>query len=156
MKSIYSMTSEEQYKEVVKDAPEAPNAEFMEELVCSCCGDKIMDLKFPFCVINPYECICMKCFRAEYRDNAMAIKTNANNYRLRSLYENAFNDKSRFMQTANIEQQRLRESIKKEKEYHDFVDKAIDELYENALKTDSASAIEIVNNFKKKIKEGDK
>lgn len=125
--------------------------DYMKSLKCDCCGKEIISSRFPVCVMNPYEILCMECFRADHRANATTIKENANNYRLRSDLErerhnyttllNRFYDvsdeyekRNKVLQTNNEKNQKL-----------------IDEAYQCAIATDSAAAIEIIRNLKKEM-----
>jgi len=123
--------------------------DYMKTLKCDCCGEEILPSRFPLCVMNPYEVLCMECFRADYRENAMVIKQNANNYRLQSDLENERQNRSHcYARIDNLkrENHRMDMSIKKSNQR---THKLIDDAYKCAIATDSASAIEILRNLKK-------
>ena len=127
--------------------------EYMKSLKCDCCGKEIISSRFPLCVMNPYEILCMECFRAEHRKNSMVIKENASNYGLRSELKNLRNSYDHLLnQTSNLSD-KYDQSNKLLKENEEKNQKLIDEAYKCAIATDSASAIEIIKNLKKGFEE---
>lgn len=138
-------------KKDLQNEPEMKHVVYMEDLVCDCCGEKIMKSRFPVCVMNPYECVCMECFRAEYRENSMAIQENANNYTLRRRMEAYFN---KYQNMLNVCYQDKREFEQLSDAYNDLnfnIEEELAKAYELALKSDSASAIEIIRDLQDKL-----
>lgn len=128
--------------------------EYIKELVCDCCGSKIIDSRFPVCVLNPYECLCMDCFRAEHRPNARVIKENANNYRLKSDLENT---KGSYMRIIHNMENNFKSINEKDVEAMKNVCNSkfkdmVDEAYYKAVATDSASAIALLSELRDELK----
>lgn len=130
--------------------------DYMKTLKCDCCGKEILSSRFPVCVMNPYEILCMECFRADHRENARVIKQNANNYKLQSELENVRNNMlgcHTQIDNLMIKNHEMSEIIK---ENNQKTHKLIDNAYKCAIATDSASAIEILRNLKEEFnKESD-
>ena len=130
--------------------------DYMKTLKCDCCGKEILSSRFPVCVMNPYEILCMECFRADHRENARVIKQNANNYKLQSELENVKNNMlgcHTQIDNLMIKNHEMSEIIK---ENNQKTHKLIDNAYKCAIATDSASAIEILRNLKEEFnKESD-
>ena len=129
--------------------------EYVSTLVCDCCGKKIIDLRFPVCVLNPYECLCMECFRAEHRENARVIKTNANNYRLKKDLEN---ERKAHISTINNMHNNFEKINKKDVESMKNVCNSkfkdmVGDAYYKAVAIDSVGAIAILSELRNKIKE---
>ena len=118
---------------------------YISTLVCDCCGEKIIDSRFPVCVLNPYECLCMDCFRAEHRPNARVIKENANNYRLKSDLENT---KKSYMNIIHNMENNFKSINACNSKFKDMVDDA----YYKAVATDSASAIALLSELRDILK----
>ena len=145
-------------KDKVEDEP--IHAGYMKTLKCDCCGKEILSLRFPFCVINPYEVICMKCYRADYRENATNIKQNANNYNLQSQIDQLYADKARnhtFVRRKIADLQNKIDSLQNDIEFLENYNKDANEIissaYKCAISTDSAAAIEILRDVKEQLKE---
>lgn len=130
-----------------------PHEEYMKSLECDCCGKEIISSRFPVCVMNPYEVLCMECFRADHRENAMVIKENANNYRLQSDLKNKREDYNYLLNRFNNVFDKYKECNELLKKNNERNQKLIDKAYECAIATDSASAIEIIRNLKKELEE---
>lgn len=130
-----------------------PHEEYMKSLKCDCCGKEIISSRFPVCVMNPYEVLCMECFRADYRENATVIKQNANNYRLKVNLESQIEKNNRLLFELHDISDRYSKSEKLLKENNKKNQELIDEAYNRAIATDSASAIEIIRNLKKELEE---
>ena len=130
-----------------------PHEEYMKSLKCDCCGKEIISSRFPVCVMNPYEVLCMECFRADYRENATVIKQNANNYRLKVNLESQIEKNNRLLFELHDISDRYSKSEKLLKEKNKKNQELIDEAYNRAIATDSASAIEIIRNLKKELEE---
>lgn len=130
--------------------------DYMKTLKCDCCGKEILSSRFPVCVMNPYEILCMECFRADHRENARVIKQNANNYKLQSELESVRNNMlgcHTQIDNLMIKNHEMSETIK---ENNQKTHKLIDDAYKCAIATDSASAIEILRNLKEEFnKESD-
>lgn len=137
---------DDEYKEVVVNAPNAPNAEFMEGLVCDCCGEKIMEMNSPVCLITPYDCVCIYCLRSTEE-----LRTNGNNYRLRKQYESEWNRCNRLLSERERAIYSSNQSLEELNNYKNSMEEAMQELYEDALKTDSAAAIELAKSFREKF-----
>ena len=136
--------------------PEPVHEDYLKTLKCDCCGKEIISSRFPVCVINPYEVLCMECFRAETnRRNARVIKENANIYRLRQDLENA--QKSAYNNELRVSQyiEEKNQLKKRCSEYKERNKELIDIAYNQAIATDSASAIEILRNLKEEFKKDD-
>ena len=129
--------------------------EYLSTLKCDCCGKEIIDLRFPMAVLNPYECLCMECFRAEHSENARVIKQNANNYSLKSELEQ---NRKAYIHNMNAMESNFIEINKKDVESmkdacnSKFKD-MVDEAYYKAVATDSASAIALLTDLRDKTKE---
>lgn len=128
--------------------------EYISTLVCDCCGEKIIDSRFPMVVLNPYECLCMECFRADHSKNARVIKENANNYRLKSDLENT---KKSYMNIIHNMENNFKSINEKDVEsmknacnskFKDMVDDA----YYKAVATDSAGAIALLSELRHILK----
>ena len=130
-----------------------PHEEYMKSLKCDCCGKEIISSRFPVCVMNPYEVLCMECFRADYRENATVIKQNANNYKLKVNLESQIDDNNRLRYELNYMSDKYNKSEELLKKNNERNQKLIDEAYNRAIATDSASAIEIIRNLKKELEE---
>ena len=143
------MSDEEKLNEELQDEPPILYKEFMDDLYCHCCGDKISTLNYPVAVINPYECLCLSCFRGDYTSNAETIKTNANIYRLRqdlkNKYEHTRMERDMWRCTTDSKIKETEEECKIQ------FKELVDEIYEDALRFDSATAIELLNNLKEKL-----
>ena len=130
---------------------DTPNEEIMKNLKCSICGKSIIDLNWVECVINPYEVLCMRCFRAEYTENSTVLHENANNYRLKADLKSR-DHKIRSMKGQLINARNERDILEKDiVKNKDNIKKLIDSAYESALKCDSATAIEIIRNLKEEL-----
>ena len=127
--------------------------EYMKTLKCDCCGAEIISLRFPLCVMNPYEVLCMECFRADYRKNSMVIKENANNYRLQSDLENERDKYNNLLFRFHCTSDEYKKKDKLLEENNEKTQELIDEAYKCAIATDSAAAIEIIKNLKKELLE---
>ena len=129
--------------------------EYLSTLECDCCGEKIIDSRFPMVVLNPYECICMECFRADHRKNARVLKENANNYSLQkelenykdAYYHNLLSMEKNFKEIDKKNVESMRNACNSK-----FKD-MIDEAYYKAVATDSASAIALLSEIRNEIKE---
>lgn len=127
--------------------------EYMKSLKCDCCGKEIISSRLPLCVMNPYEILCMECFRAEHRKNSMVIKENASNYGLRSELKNLRDSYDDLLNRVSNLSYKYDQSNKLLEENKEKNQKLIDEAYKCAIATDSASAIEILRNLKKELEE---
>lgn len=129
--------------------------EYLSTLKCDCCGKEIIDLRFPMAVLNLYECLCMECFRADYRENARVLKENANNYSLQKKLESY---KDAYYCNLHTMEKNFKEINKKDVESmkdacnSKFKD-MVDEAYYKAVATDSASAIALLTDLRDKTKE---
>lgn len=130
--------------------------DYMQTLKCDCCGKEIFSLRFPVCVMNPCEVLCMECFRADHRHNARVIKENANNYRLQSELESVRERMVNYHGQIDNLMIKNHEINMAMKENNQKTHKLIDDAYKCAIATDSASAIEILRNLKEEFdKESD-
>ena len=137
--------------DMLQSEPDKPNEEFMKGLKCSCCGEEIINLKWVECVMNPYEVLCMSCYRADYKDNQRVLHENANNYRLRTDLKRIDNEKrnlSSLLRTKSMDYEDLKEDYD---EYTENIIKRVQEAYECALKVESGTAIMIIKDLKDKI-----
>lgn len=148
-------------KDRVEDEP--IHAEYMKTLKCDCCGEEILSLRFPFCVMNPYEVICMDCYRSDYRENARNIKQNANNYNLQSQIDQLYADRAcnhtlTSEKIANLQDKidSLQNDIQSLENHNKDVNAIISSAYRCAISTDSAAAIEILRDVKEQLKEKDR
>lgn len=133
--------------------PIALHEEYMKSLKCDCCGQEIISSRLPLCVMNPYEILCMECFRAEHRKNSMVIKENASNYGLRSELKHLRDSYNYLLNQVSNLSDKYDQSNKLLEENKEKNQKLIDEAYKCAIATDSASAIEILRNLKKELEE---
>lgn len=130
------------------EEPNPIHEKYMESLKCDCCGKEIISSRLPLCVMNPYEVLCMECFRAEHRKNSMIIKENASNYGLRSELKHLRDSYNHLLNQVSNLSDKYDESNKLLEENKEKNQKLIDEAYKCAIATDSASAIEILRNLK--------
>jgi hypothetical protein len=131
--------------------PDKPYEEYMKTLKCDCCGDEIINLNWVECVLNPYECLCMRCYRAADGKNAWIAHDHAENYRLARDLEEAENDIRREKQQVINAREERNNAIEEKETYVSKTTELIEEGYALALKSESAAAIEILRNLKENI-----
>lgn len=142
----------EKIDDMLQSEPDKPNEELIKGLKCSCCGKEIINLNWVECVMNPYEVLCMSCYRADYKDNQRVLHENANNYRLRTDLKRIDNEKrnlSSLLRSKSMDYEDLEE---KYDEYTRNIIKSVQEAYECALQCDSGTAIMIIKDLKDKIR----
>lgn len=150
----------EDIEKAKQNEPERKYEDFMKTLVCDCCDDTIIDKHYPVAVINPYECLCLHCWRGEGSVNAKNIKTNADNYSLRSSLDSIKHDAvyERMIYNNQLvhykkEMDKQRELLDEQEEQKENINKIVQSTYKCALGTDSAAAIEVARNLKEKWNE---
>lgn len=124
-----------------------------EDLTCDCCGDKIIECYNAQCVMTPNEVFCMSCFRGDNSKIGNYLDRVSHDYYLKYKLENKIkqvNDKEVRLYIQLEDNIRIAKSETKQECICHF-NEILDKGYELALKSESASAIELIKSLKKEM-----
>ena len=122
-----------------------------EDLTCDCCGKKIIDCYNAQCVMTPEEVFCMSCFRGDNSQIGEYLDRVSHDHYLKYRLENKIKEvNEKEMRLCNELPMYIRNAQNDtKKECKDAFQKLLDEMYIKALKSESATAIELIKELKK-------
>lgn len=120
--------------------------EFIQTLKCDICGRPLTDTNH-IGVVSANEVLCMHCFREGDENNfGKIVELNALTYSLKHQLSNAEkNQKEEYNRGFHWGQQSVKNN------YKDKFSELLEEYYILALKSESATAIELIKGLKEKI-----